>query len=352
MSVEKILKYIIILAGIAIALFLFPFLLNLLAPFVLAFIIAALCQRLVRFLDKKANISRGISSAIIVTSIVAIFTGLIFFLAFQVFSQAKNLISDFPNLIDSINQQFTKISEKFTLYKLSLPDEVVAVFDAIYSQLIIYSQNLSASITNRAFNIAKNFASALPGIILFLTMFLLATFFFTKDYLLIINFFREIFSQKLLKKLSEIKLILVQAFSSYVKAQLILMFLTAFLVTVCFWIVGIGYPLVWGFVCGLVDLLPFLGTAIVLIPLALIALLYNDIYTFVALCIIQIIVFIFRQITEPRIVSKQIGMHPILTLISVYIGLKYFGFWGIVVAPILTLLGINLYVSYKENTLH
>ena len=127
------------------------------------------------------------------------------------------------------------------------------------------------------------------------------------------------------------------------------MIITALLVTVCLWIVGMDYPMVWGLVCGLVDALPFFGTAAVLVPWAVISLIYGDYYSFIALLVIQALTFIVRQLLEPKVVSKQIGIHPILTLVSVYIGLKYFGVVGVILAPIIMLLAVNLYVSYKEN---
>ena len=56
-----------------------------------------------------------------------------------------------------------------------------------------------------------------------------------------------------------------------------------------------------------------------------------------------------RQLSEPRIVSRQIGIHPILTLVSVYVGIKFFGVPGMILAPILMLLAVNFYVLYRQS---
>ena len=349
MSVDKVIKITLILAGIAIGLFLFPFLLKVFAPFVAAFIVAAPCQHIVRTLKKRFHLSRGISSAIIATLIVAVGTGAVLALSFQLFSQAKNLISALPGAIDSFKNQFFMISEKYNGFKLSLAPEVSAFIDKISGNFQDYFSELSHRITDTALNAAKSFAATLPNLVLFLIMFILGTFFFTKDYDLIINFLHEIFPDKAVNKLADIKKFLTHAFSSYIKAQIILMVLTSALVTVCLWIIGKDYALLWGLVSGLVDALPFLGTAIILLPWALASLAYGDIYSFVALLIIQALVFVVRQIAEPRVVSKQIGIHPILTLISVYIGLRFFGVAGMIFAPVFTLLLVNFYISYRER---
>ncbi len=331
------------------ALFLLPFSLRLLSPFVAAFFIAALSQKIIRFLDFKFGISRGISSTILVTLIVVSIIALLFFAILQLMSQARNLIINLPSTISALRVQFNLIIEKYNLFKLSLSPEISAFIDNVSAELIRYTSALSEKAGSAALNVAKNFAAKLPNLLLFIVMFILSTFFFTKDYLLVINFFKELFPEKIIRLATKTKTILFRAFSSYMKAQLILMLLTTVLVTVSLWIVGYDYALLWGIVCGLTDALPILGTAVVLVPLALSSLVFGDVYSFVSLIIIQVLVFLVRQLAEPKVISHQIGIHPILTLVSVYIGLKLFGIMGAVLAPIVTLLVVNLYVAYKEQ---
>lgn len=346
---EKLLNGLIIAAGITAGLFLLPFLLKIFAPFALAFLVAMPCQKIVGALESKAHISRGISSAIISTAIVAAATALILLIAFQLYSQSKNLISALPAAVDSFRGQLMRLTESFNGYKHSLPDELSSLLDSAALSFKDYSGEISRSAASITLNAAGGIASALPGTLLFLTMFILGTFFFTKDYILIINFFNELFPKKVIGLLKKGKSFLRRAFSSYIKAQLLLMLLTSALVTVCLWIVGKDYPLFWGIICGLVDALPFFGTAAVLVPWAIISIIYGDTYSAVAILVIQVIVFLVRQLAEPKIVSRQIGIHPILTLVSVYIGLRFFGVAGMIFAPVIMLLFVNLYVSYKER---
>ncbi len=349
MTFEKILKNVLITAGIAAALFLLPLFVKVFAPFLAAFFIATICQTFVRFLERKLKISRGISSAVLVTFIVASALGLVGIVLFQLFSQAKNLIITLPDTISAFRLQLNNLIDSFNGFKLSLSPETSQIIDTVLAKLWEYTATLSGMAGSLAIDAAKSLASALPGILFFLVMFILGTFFFTKDYLLVINFLKELFPTKVIRLAAKIKNIILHAFSSYIKAQLILMLLTAFLVTVGLWIVGKEYPLLWGILCGLVDVLPVLGTAAVLVPWALISLIYGDMYSFVSLLIIQALVFVVRQLAEPKVISKQIGVHPILTLISIYIGLKFFGIMGVIFAPVITLLAVNLYVSYREN---
>ncbi len=349
MSLQKNLKTILIITGIAITLFLFPFFLRTFSPFIAAFVVATPCQRVVGRLEKKLHLSRGISSAVIATLIVGLATLLVIFLSFRLYSQTKNLITALPATIDSFRGQISRLSENFNLYRDGLPDDLNRALDKITLNLKDYTQTMSQRAANHALSAAGDFAAKLPGIALFLTMFILGTFFFTKDYILITNFFKELLPQKAIKYLARVKTFTTTAFTSYLRAQLILMALTSALVTVCLWIIGKDYPLLWGIVCGAIDALPFFGTAVILLPWSLAALMFGDWYSCIALLIIQGLVFLVRQLAEPKVVSRQIGIHPILTLIGVYIGLKFFGVLGVVFAPIIMLLLVNLYVSYQES---
>ncbi len=349
MEFEKILKYLALIAGIVAGLFLFPFFLRGFAPFIAAFVIATPAQRIVGKLERKIHLSRGISSAIISTAIVVIATLIVVFLSFRLYTQAKSLVNALPATIDSFRGQLSSLNEQFNLFKHNLPVELNQVIDNVSLNFKDYAQEFSHRATSNAINAAGGLAAKLPGIALFLTIFVLSTFFFIKDYALIINFFKELLPPKIVHCLSRVKTFTITAFSSYLKAQLILMALTSALITVCLWIIGKEYPLLWGIICGAIDALPFLGTAVILLPWALSALVFGDWHSFIALLVIQGLVFLVRQLAEPKVVSKQIGIHPILTLIGVYIGLKYFGVLGMILAPIIMLLIVNFYVSYQES---
>lgn len=349
MTLEKLTKYIIIGAGIAGVLFLFPFFLRLFAPFLAAFFIATLCQKMVGFLERRVGISRGISSAMLVTFIVAIILGLISLTVLQLFAQMKNLVESLPEALGSFRFQLNSLTETIDGFRLKLPPEVAGLVDSYVVRLQEHASEISGKATNAALNAAAAFAAALPSIMFFSVMLILGTFFFTKDYLLVTNFLNEILPPKLVEGLAKGKNILLHAFSSYMKAQLYLMLLTSTVVAVSLWVVGKDNALLWGLVCGLVDALPVLGTAVVLVPWAVVTLVYGDMYSFVSLLIIQALVFVIRQLAEPKVISRQIGIHPILTLVSIYVGFRFFGITGVILAPIFTLLGVNLYVSYKES---
>jgi sporulation integral membrane protein YtvI len=348
-SIKKIIINVLTVAGIIAGLFLFPFVLKSFLPFVLAFWVASPCQRIVEWLEGKLHLNRGISSAIISIFIVAGAIFVLGFVVFQLYLQTKNLFATIPVAADLFRGSISRLEGKLDGFVNTLPEEISIVAQNMVMSFKGQAESISRRFAEGTFKFATDAASRLPGIVLFVTMFVLATFFFTKDYILVKNFINELLPPKVLTTLSKGKGFVSKAFSAYIRAQLVLMLLTSAIVTISLWVVGSPAPLLWGMVCGAVDALPFFGTAVVLVPWAVISFINGNQYMFFSLLIIQAIVFLVRQLAEPKIVSQHIGIHPILTLVSIYTGLKYFGVAGVIFAPIFMLLLANLYVLYDEK---
>lgn len=129
-------------------------------------------------------------------------------------------------------------------------------------------------------------------------------------------------------------------FGCYLKAESILI-LVSFVISLIglyiFKIAGlnIGYPLIAALGIGFVDALPIFGSGTVMIPWAII-LAFNGDYTLsICILVLWIIMSCVKQFIEPKIVSKQIGIHPIFTLIAMYTGFKFIGVIGMLIGPIL-----------------
>ena len=180
-------------------------------------------------------------------------------------------------------------------------------------------------------------------------IFLLSVFFFIKDYSSVMNFFREAIPEKTLSQLRYLKNTAWRGFVGYIKSQVILSSVTALLVAVTFWFLDIEYAIVWAIIIGIIDALPILGSGIVLIPYAIITLMMHEsVFFSLTIIILQAVIFIVRQVLSPRVMSSQLGIHPIITLASIYVGNELMGIWGMVVFPILALLLVSLYKSYKS----
>ena len=125
----------------------------------------------------------------------------------------------------------------------------------------------------------------------------------------------------------------------YLKAQLILILIIVGVCTAGFYFIGISSPLLLGILTGIMDALPFIGTAIVLVPAAALFFWEKELTKGIICLVLYLICILVRELLEPRLVGKGLGIFPVVLLVSLYAGMKLFGVSGIIKGP----LGVVLY---------
>ncbi|MEG2569990.1 MAG: sporulation integral membrane protein YtvI, partial [Clostridia bacterium] len=185
-------------------------------------------------------------------------------------------------------------------------------------------------------------AGSLPAILLFILAVLVATYFFSSDYHKISAYLRAHMPAKWRNGIVQTRTHFIKTLLCYIRALAILLCLTFVELSIGFSILGIKYSIVLAFFVAFIDAFPILGTGTVLIPWAIISLISGNISQAVGLAIIYGVITIIRNVIEPKIVGQQIGLHPLVTLASIYIGIKVFGVVGIF-TPILVVFIKQMY---------
>ena len=165
----------------------------------------------------------------------------------------------------------------------------------------------------------------------FLVTFVIATVLLARDYDRIMN---NLLDREEFHVLLEVICGIIRYIATFVKAQVVIMSLISLTAGVVLWICGIRHGALWGMLAGLLDALPFIGTGIVLLPLSLTQ-LFQGLYGRALTCLILYAVCVFlREILEPRLIGKHMGISPIAVLTAVYAGIRLFGVWGIIKGPL------------------
>ena len=125
------------------------------------------------------------------------------------------------------------------------------------------------------------------------------------------------------------------------------MLLTFTELSILFNLFDIEHAVLKAAVIALLDILPILGTGGIMIPWGIISLVLGYTKLGIELLLIYVIVTIVRNYVEPKIVGTQLGLHPIITLVSMFIGLRLFGFWGLFGLPV----GISFLWKHKQGTI-
>ena len=127
------------------------------------------------------------------------------------------------------------------------------------------------------------------------------------------------------------------------KAYSILISITAIITIVGLKILGISYIFTIGILVGILDILPILGPGTLFIPWIIWEIISGDTGFAVSLLVLYVIISVVRQFLEPKIIGDNIGLHPLATLISLYVGLQLGGIVGMIAGPVLLVIFIACY---------
>ncbi len=136
---------------------------------------------------------------------------------------------------------------------------------------------------------------------------------------------------------------------TYVKAQLVILAGIFSLVTVGCLIIGVEHPIRFGVLAGALDMLPFIGTGIVLVPLFVGELLQGSLVRAIGCLVLYVICIFFRELLEPRLIGTKIGFYPVVILAAIYLGVKLYGLCGVILGP-LSLFVIRELMREREDT--
>jgi sporulation integral membrane protein YtvI len=324
----------------------------------LGFIIAFAFKPLIRSLTNKLKLPNKVAALIVIGVFYLLLLALTIFLGIEVFLYLKDFFQEIPQLYNNVLVPWLSNALNNLEELASQIDPMLVEQVRIYSQQILESLgNLITSISVGSVSYITNIASKVP---LFLVGFLLtviSSFFIAMDYQLIVNFLLDQISPSKRSLLIEAQLFLVSTLHKYAKSYLMIMSITFVELTIGFSILGIESAIVVAFLIAIFDILPVAGTGGVMIPWMIFTFLEGDSRLGFGLLIIYLIVTVIRNIIEPKIIGDQVGLHPLLTLFAMYIGLQLFGVAGLFGFPI-TLAILNglhrnkkiiLYKQHKET---
>lgn len=322
-------------------------------PFLIAGIIALCIEPIIKFCMNRLKLSRRVSSIIVITlTIIGIITLVIWgsiFAVDKLIEFSKNISPLITEISTTFETELEDVSVKLEQY---VPREVI---DTITNSITGFVSNAGVYIKNLLGNILKIVLSV-PTIILNVVITILALIFFTKDKIYIIDMIEHHFPKKWIRNASDVIRGIFSTIGSYLKVYSKLLLLTFTELFLAFSILrAIGFPLenllLLSLSIAIVDILPVLGVGTVLIPWAIWQFITGDISFGIALTILYLITLTVRQTIEPKLVSKQLGVHPIITLFAMYAGFKVFGFIGLIFGPIILMVLRGIFAKPLEKGL-
>jgi len=336
-------NFIIYAVTILLLLLLLPKVLGFFFPFVIGWLIAMIANPMVRFLEKKVKLLRKHSSAIIIIFVIALIFGAGALIISAIIREAKGLISDWPEIEKSVIDRLSRISIHLNKMTASLPASLKGSIDkaiaGLGESLSAYLKNLPMPTVSDAGNFMNNLADGFLAII----VTLLSAYFFAacREELLaglqktvpksVVNYWRLVYGN------------FIRAFGGYFRAQFKIMLILLVIMFAGFEILRIDYSFLIALGIALLDVLPVFGTGAVLWPWAIIDMFTGNYLRAIGFVVIYLICQVVKQVLQPKMVGDSIGMHPLLTLLAMYIGYRLYGVLGMLFSIPIGMVIVNMY---------
>ena len=310
-------------------------------PISIPFVLAYLISRIVRPISKAIR-ARSKKLDKPVTVIVLIFIFAVLYLAFRSMivaaaDQLSRLIEAILADISSPDGFFARLTSFFRDVGAHVPflKEDAQSADDTASLVVSLTRDSLSYLSSRAAGAAGEVLRSLPSFFISFFVMLTATFYFSLDRGSFADFIRSYIPVRYRQKVRRCCDAAGSAAFAYLKTYLLMMLVVFTLLYLGFTIIGVEYALVIALITAIVDLLPILGVGTVLVPWAGIALVLGDVRLAISLLVLLAVETIVRELLEPKVIGGYIGMHPILALVAVYVGLNLFGVTGLIASPII-----------------
>ena len=330
-----------IIAGITYLIF--RYLLNLLLPFVIALLVAWLLRPLGRLYRQRAP---KLASALIVVTV------LLFYLLLGVLAMLLlvDLLTGLAQYLGKLPELYTQTIEPGLRNLYANARDLAARFDPSVADVVnmVLPQVISSvggAVTNfsvTAVGKLTGLVTALPSVLISAMIAVIASFFTAVSY----DGMKAFLQRNLPAKFTETAGYAIRSFRNiirqYGKSYLLVMLITFGELTLGLLIIGVRRAILLAALIAIFDIFPVVGAGAILLPWAVISLIQGKTLQALGLLILYVVILVVRQFLEPKVVGKQVGLPPLVTLACMFVGTSLFGAWGLFGLPIGAAILVNL----------
>jgi len=327
-----------------------------LLPLIIGIAIAFLIEPAVSFLERKTKLDRSIVSGFVVITIFVLTGYIIILIIRRLTFELSGLIRSLPNYNYYYEMIIDKLSSYLFYYSTKIPEELLIYLKTNLREIL---STLTGVISN-IYSLLMKQVGVVPHLIIDVIIIVIFTFLFSyfisKEKNTIMKVVKNLVSKTLQDKIKILQMELILSFFRLLKAQIFLVLITTFITIIGFYILRVKYALTIGIICGILDILPLFGPSLIFIPWIIFSLIMGNIKFTMGLLALYVITIVSRQILQAKVIGANLGLHPILTLTSIYLGVQIFGFAGLFIGPLVVVIVKTLIQSgiippiFKSNS--
>lgn len=317
-------------------------------PFLIALLFSFLLHPFVTYLERKLKFPRILATFFIVLIVFVLVSGLILFIITEIIQGTTYLAIQIPDHFQSFITQFELfLTNKLVPWYQTLTSFVKSLNMNQQSTINENIQQFMTQLTTSGTLFLKDFFLKIPAILsmipysITIAIFtIIATILIINDWFTFKNVLNKVIPQQLKNSSDNIVIYFKKSLLGYMKAQFILIAISAFITLIGLLFLNINHALTITLIIAIVDLLPLVGTGVVFIPWIGYLFLTAHYPLTMGLSIIYIVIIITRQIIEPKVISANIGISPLITLLAVFISIQLWGLLGVLITPLI-LVSVN-----------
>lgn len=313
----------------------FRYFLPLITPFAVAFVIAYILKGPIRFLREHVKLPERLAAVLVVILFYAA-AGTLFSIV------GIKLVSVFVKLIGMLPTMYTTHVQPFFMDILGNIEQIFAEMDPslvgtlteIGTRMILSVGELVSTTSVRVMAVATDVATTVPAIFIKFVLMLISTFFIAADYDRLRGFCMRQMSDRANEVFYQIKEYVAGTLWVCIYSYILIMSITFVELSIGLMLLDMNHPVFVAFLIAIFDVLPVLGTGGIMIPWAILTAVRGDYRLALCLLALYVVITVIRNIIEPKIVGSQLGLHPVVTLCSMFVGVQLFGVVGLFGFPI------------------
>ncbi|MBQ6865353.1 MAG: sporulation integral membrane protein YtvI, partial [Clostridia bacterium] len=307
----------------------FKYVMPLLMPFLLAYLFSLLLHKPADYLSKRLKIGRRLVAAVLVTLFYLLLAVLALLVGSELFTFARDAMSRFNTVIIPSVEALTEWASRWTR---RLDPNVISVLEGMENSLLLSLRSKVAEISTR---VVTGIMSGVPSGFLNVLFMVIATYFISLDFGLLRWSVARRIKAETYEKIIAGAAYLNTTLGRLARSYLLIMCITFVEQAIGLTILGVDYSILIAMAIAVFDIFPVVGSGTIMLPWAVSSLVTGDVKRGVGLLVMYVIITIVRQSIEPRIVGDHVGLHPLLTLMCMFVGFRVFGGVGMLGLPIL-----------------
>lgn len=306
-------------------------------PFALGGFLAFLLDPVVEAFVKLTKMSKG-WAAFLSIAIFVVGLGLVVSLGVtRVAQEVADLYGYLPQYYGEFNKILTDVLNTVGEFSQKLPEPLAKIAQDQWNNLYSFVASFVAGV--------GVFVKGLPRVSVSMFFTIMSSYFLIKDRKLITEALKRLLPEGTFTNIKSVETSIVSGVATLIRTQVLLVMLTMVVNIAGLSVLNARYAVALGFLLAVLDILPVIGPGLIYIPWVIYHFIWGNLTMGIALLILYAAVSFFRQAIQTHLIGKEMGLHPLVILFSLYLGYRLFGTVGIIYGPMVSVLIMGLWVS-------